>query len=109
MIEFHLYTFSKHFPSSTKNDQIWDLLKPTVKRIYPEIIDRDFKVLAYNVNGYQNFASFEKGLNKYRPLVNTPGEKCQLPNIYLAGDWINTKYPSALMERAVTTGKTETN
>jgi uncharacterized protein with NAD-binding domain and iron-sulfur cluster len=105
VIEFHLYTFSKHFPANTSNDKIWGLIRPTVNQIYPEIIDRDFKVLAYNVNGYQNFASFEKGLHKFRPLVNTPSEKCQLPNLYLAGDWVNTRYPSALMERAVTTGE----
>jgi len=37
--------------------------------------------------------------------VNTVAEKCLLPNMYLAGDWIKTAYPAALMERAVTTGE----
>lgn len=91
-------------PKNATDDQIWDLVSPTIKKIYPEIFEKNFKVLGYNVNSYQNFASFEKGLYKYRPSVNTLSEKCNLKNMYLAGDWVKLSYPAALMERAVTTG-----
>ena len=104
MIEFHLYTFSKLFPKDTPDEQVWDLISPTVKLIYPEIFERDFKLLAYHVNSYENFASYEKGLNAFRPSVNSISEKCLIPNVYIAGDWIKTSYPAALMERAVSTG-----
>ncbi len=105
MVEFHLYTFSKYFPKNTSDDQVWSLISPTVKLIYPEIFRRDFKVLAYHVNSYENFASFEKGLYLYRPTVETFAQKCAIPNVFQAGDWIRTSYPVCLMERAVTTGK----
>ena len=99
-----MYTFSKYFPNGASDDEVWTSISPTVKTIYPEIFDRDFKVLGYTVNSYQNFASFEKGLYKFRPSVGTPSEKCGLANLYLAGDWVKVSYPSALMERAVSTG-----
>jgi uncharacterized protein with NAD-binding domain and iron-sulfur cluster len=105
VIEFHLYTFSKSFPKETTDDKIWDLISPTVKKILPEIFEKEFKLLAYHVNSYENFASYERGLYVHRPSVNTVAEKCLLPNIYLAGDWIKTAYPAALMERAVSTGE----
>jgi hypothetical protein len=49
-----MYTFSKYLPSNTTDEQIWPLISPTVKLIYPEIFDRNFKVLAYHVNSHQN-------------------------------------------------------
>lgn len=79
-----------------------------MKRILPEMFERNFKVLAYHVNSYQNFASFEKGLLSARPNVTFLAEQ-GLNNIYLAGDWVKTAYPSALMERAVSTGREAAN
>ena len=99
-----MYTFSKSFPIETTNDQVWDLISPTVKEILPEIFERNFKLLAYHVNSFQNFASYEKGLYVNRPSVDTIAKKCLLPNMYIAGDWIKTAYPASLMERAVSTG-----
>ena len=104
MIEFHLYLFSKSFPKDTPDEKIWEKISPTVKLIYPEIFERNFKLLAYNVNSYDSFSSYEKGQYIYRPSVNTIAEKCLLSNVYIAGDWIKTDYPSALMERSVSTG-----
>lgn len=104
-----MYTFSKFFPTNTTDDQLWGLISPTVKLIYPEIFERNFQVLAYHVNSHQNFASFEKGLYLSRPTVLTLAEKCSLTNTYIAGDWIRTSYPVALMERAVSTGREAAN
>ena len=108
VIEFHCYTWSSHFSPNVSDDQVWSLISPTIKEIYPEIFERNFNVLAYHVNSFQNFGSFEKGLLQYRPYVNSL-VKNNLKNIYLAGDWIRTDYPSALMERAVSTGREAAN
>lgn len=104
ILEFHLYTFSKYLPKNTTDDQLWSAISPTVKQIYPEIFERNFKVLAYHVNNLENFASFEKGLFVYRPDVRTLADKCQFSNSFVAGDWVKLDHPSALMERAVTSG-----
>ena len=65
-------------------------------------------MLAYHVNKYENFASFQKGLMPFRPKTDTCSQ-ANLNNFYLAGDWIRTDYPSALMERAVSTGREAAN
>ena len=108
MVEFHLYTWSQNFDPNTDDSKVWGLISPTAKLIYPEIFDRDFKVLAYHVNKYQNFASFQKGLMPMRPKTDACSQ-ANLNNFYLAGDWIKTDYPSALMERAVSTGREAAN
>lgn len=108
VIEFHCYTWSKYFDSNVTDDQVWKLISPTVNLIYPEIFERNFQVLAYHVNSYKNFASFELGLNSNRPFVDSL-VKTNLNNIYLTGDWVRTPFPSALMERAVSTGRLAAN
>lgn len=90
------------------DSQVWPLIAPTAKEIYPEIFDRKFKVLAYHVNSYRNFASYEKGLYRYRPTVDM-FTKNGMRNLFLAGDWIKTPFPCALMERAVSTGRLAAN
>ncbi|CAF0759935.1 unnamed protein product [Brachionus calyciflorus] len=108
VMEFHCYTWSSHFSPNVSDSEVWNLISPTVELIYPEIFERNFQVLAYHVNSFQNFASFEKGLLKQRPFSNS-FEMNKLNSIYLAGDWIRTDYPSALMERAVSTGREAAN
>ena len=108
VLEFHCYTWSKHLPSNATDSQVWGYIAPTVFQIYPEIFERDFQVLSYHVNSFQNFASFEHGLNPFRPYVDTLAS-VNLSNIYWAGDWVRTRYPSALMERAVSTGRQAAN
>ena len=98
-----MYTWSKYFDSNVTDDQVWPLISPTVKVIFPEIFTKQFKALAFHVNSFKNFASFERGLDPYRPYTATL-ENFNLNNIYLAGDWVKSSYPSALMERAVSTG-----
>lgn len=108
VIEFHCYTWSKTFDPSVPDSEVWGLISPTVKLIYPEIFDRQFNVLAYHVNNFKNFASFEKGLFHSRPYTDTLAQN-GLNNVYLAGDWIKTKFPAALMEKAVSTGRLAAN
>ena len=108
VVEFHCYTWSAHFNKNASDSEVWGLISPTVKEIYPEIFDRNFQVLAYHVNSFQNFASFEKGLLSARPYVNSFASN-KLAGFYVAGDWVRTDYPSALMERAVSTGREAAN
>jgi isorenieratene synthase len=65
-------------------------------------------VLFTHVNSFENFSSFQKGLLKFRPTTRSLNDN-GLNNAYLAGDWIKTDYPSALMERAVSTGREAAN
>ncbi len=108
VIEFHCYTWSKFFDPNMEDKYVWGNISSTVKLIYPEIFQRNFNVLYSHVNSYQNFASFELGLNKYRPHVGTFADN-YLNNIYISGDWVKTPFPSALMERAVSTGRLAAN
>jgi isorenieratene synthase len=105
VLEFHCYTWTKNFPANVTDDEIWTLISPTVQRILPELFDRKFNILAYHVNTFQNFGSFQHGSIKYRPNVEIFSEN----SIYLAGDWIRTAYPAALMEKAVSTGREAAN
>ncbi len=105
IMEFHLYDWQF---GDVKDEEVWGLIAPTVKEIYPEMFERDFKMLAYHVNSYKNFPSFKKGLQKYRPSATYPS-KSGIPNLSFAGDWLRTSYPSALMERAVSTGREAAN
>jgi isorenieratene synthase len=57
---------------------------------------------------YEDFPSFKKGLHKYRPRSQTP-HQLGLTRLSLAGDWLSTSFPSALMERAVATGREAAN
>ena len=65
-------------------------------------------MLFTHVNSFENFSSFQKGLLKFRPTTRSLSDN-GLNNAYLAGDWIKTDYPSALMERAVSTGREAAN
>jgi isorenieratene synthase len=106
VIEFHCYTWDKHFNLNVSDEMAWILISPIVKQILPEIFDKNFKILARTVNSLQDFSSFESGLAKYRPYTDSLNK---LKNVYLAGDWIRTNYVSQLMEKAVSTGREAVN
>lgn len=105
VVEFHLYTW----PYGDMADaEVWAKISPTVKLIYPEIFEKNFKVLGLHVNSLHDFPSSQAGMAHLRPTVNQPSLS-GIPNMYLAGDWMNTSYPSALMEKAVSTGREAAN
>jgi isorenieratene synthase len=105
ILEFHCYTWTKNFSANVTDNEVWPLISPIVQKILPEIFEKKFNVLAYHVNTFQNFGSFQNGSIKYRPSVDVFSGN----NIYLAGDWIRTTYPAALMEKAVSTGREAAN
>ncbi|XP_006820129.1 carotenoid phi-ring synthase-like [Saccoglossus kowalevskii] len=105
IMEFHLYTW-KYGPVS--DSEVWGIISPTAMEIFPEIIEKNFKILAVNVFSYENFPSFQAGSNRHRPMSHF-AKSCGISNLMLAGDWLRTSYPSALMERAVSTGREAAN
>ncbi|NBO39664.1 FAD-binding protein [bacterium] len=104
VIEFHLYTTPELV--GLPDSEIWPRLRNTVLEIMPEMSDA--KVIATSVGSYHNFTSFECGQGTLRPSA-TEAQSFGLNNLLFAGDWLKTDYPSALMERAVCTGREAAN
>lgn len=99
VMEFHLYCWSH---GEVEDDKVWEIISPTVREIYPEIFDSNFKILASYVKSGDSCASFKNGTAQHRPRAIFPS-KCGITNLGLAGDWLRTDYPSALTERSVST------
>jgi len=101
VIEFHSYAWPED-EKDMSDEEAWETVKKTAVQILPEL--ESLEPLVIHVNSYQNFPSFAKGTNISKPKPDTLVKE-GLPNLYLAGDWIRTEFPAALMERAVLTGK----
>lgn len=104
VIEFHLY--ANNMWRDISDAQVWPTIAPVVNELLPEM--RGARVIDYTVGSYENFTSFEVGQATARPNADFP-KRLGCENLALAGDWINTDYPSALMERAVATGREAAN
>jgi len=104
IIEAHLYADWKW--QDMPDDQVWPTIRSTFLEILPEMANA--QILDYTVGSYHNFTSFETGQGKLRPTSDF-AVKQGLSNVRLAGDWVHTDYPSALMERAVSTGREAAN
>ena len=102
---FHMFAWQH---GEVADDKIWNFIAPAVRDIFPEIFERGFKVLAYHVGGSATYPSYEKGLEKYRPTVNFPKEY-GFPNLAVAGNWLHVDYPTALIERPISTGREAAN
>lgn len=104
IMELHLY--SNWELAGLSDEQIFPAVRNTFLEILPEMWDAN--VLDYTVGSYHNFTSFECGQAAIRPMADT-AKKMGISNMGLAGDWVHTAYPSALMERAVSTGREAAN
>jgi len=108
VIEYHLYNTPEFAadPATGRKaltaEQIWEKITATAVRITPEIAGA--KPLAFSLGGYHNFTSYEVGQASSRLDALSP-RGVGIENLAIAGDWIATSYPSALMERAVSTGR----
>lgn len=85
---------------------MWYDIRPVVLEILPEMADAI--VLGQTIGDYDNFTSFEAGTGLTRPSPWTLRED-GVTNLMLAGDWVQAPTPSALMERAVVTGRLAAN
>ena len=104
IIEFHLYANTE--AENMTDFEVLNYLKPTVLELMPELADA--RVIDFTVGRYHDFTSFEVGQGSIRPRSGFPIE-AGLTNLCFAGDWLHTDYPSALMERAVSTGREAAN
>ena len=59
----------------------------------------DAKICGEFLQIERNFPAFHVGMAKHRPGIETAHQR-----LFLAGDWVDTPYPSALMEGACMSG-----
>ncbi|MEE2756157.1 MAG: FAD-dependent oxidoreductase [Myxococcota bacterium] len=104
VIELHLYANPEiaRIPES----ELWRVLSPTVDELLPGL--GDARVIGQTVGTYEDFTSYETYQATIRPrssFIFEVGGDC----LSFAGDWVKTNYPSALMEKAVSTGREAAN
>jgi isorenieratene synthase len=105
VLEFHLYALDDEFATMAE-EQLWERIRPSVLRVLPEMADAS--VLGRTVGTYENFTSFAAGQARFRPHPSTARDE-GIANLFLCGDWVACRAPSALMERAVLTGRLAAN
>jgi len=105
VIEFHLYAIDEDL-AAVPDDQLWQRIAPTVFEVVPEL--RPATVVGSTVGNYRNFTSFATGTGLSRPQPDSAALD-GIANLLLAGDWVGAPTPSALMERAVVTGRLAAN
>jgi isorenieratene synthase len=104
VIEFHFYADPRI--AALPEDRVWEEVEPVILQALPEL--EGAKVLDTVIGTYHNFTSYDVGQGKIRPYSDYP-KQIGLSNLFFAGDWVQTIYPSALMERAVSTGREAAN
>lgn len=105
VIEYHLYNAPKNpalmKPNLTAEDA-WAAIREESDLALPEL--KGANTLAMTLGSFENFTSYEVGQATARPDALS-ARAVGIANLGLAGDWIRTPYPSALMERSVCTGR----
>ena len=98
VIELHAYALDREYATNPERQaQLASELRAELARAYPETAA--FTVLAQELLIEQDCALLGTGSWDQRPAVRTP-----VPGLVLAGDWVRSDLPIALMERAATTG-----
>lgn len=103
--EFHLYSIDPEL-EAVADDRVWEAISPVVTQVVPELAGH--RVLGSTVGNHHDFTSFATGQGKRRPSV-TGLSRHGITNLLCAGDWVHADTPSALMERAVLTGRLAAN
>jgi isorenieratene synthase len=98
VVELHAYAL----PPGLCDDAIKADLLATLHLLYPET--RAARVLEERYLVRQDCPAFRPGEATLRPRVATPE-----PGLLLAGDFVHTDFPTALMERAASTGMLAAN
>ena len=104
VLEFHLY--ANETLGGMGDDEVWPYIRQTAMELLPDM--QGARILGQTVGSYHDFTSYEVGQGSLRPssgFALDAGAK----QLSLAGDWIATQYPSALMEKAVCTGREAAN
>ena len=93
MVELHAYAV----PEDIDEARIREVLVDRLYDVYPEL--RGVSIIEDRFLLRQDCPAFLPGSYATRPTVETP-----FKGVALAGDFIRTPFPSALMERATATG-----
>lgn len=100
VIEFHMYNIQESWSSESDPKKIWEQhVSPTAFEIYPEL--KDMPTLGFTLGQHENFPSYAAKQESFRPTTEF-AYKMGVANLALAGDWLKTSYPSALMEKVCT-------
>jgi isorenieratene synthase len=93
VVELHGYGLPRGVDEASVRGELLDELH----RLYPEL--RGARVLGERFLMRQDCPAFAPGSFQRRPTVETP-----FPQVVLAGDFVRLPLPTALMERAATSG-----
>ena len=99
IFELHSYALPKDL---TDDDEIKKQLLAELFHYLPEL--KTMKIIHEYFQHRDDFSAFHTGLNKSRP-----GIKTELPNLFLAGDWVKMDNCTMLMEAAYTSGSIAAN
>lgn len=106
IVEFHLYNTPEF--SGLEPGVIWSRIQKTAFELLPELAEQNARAIDFSLGQFKNFTSLEVGQATIRPTSRYPRD-VGVANLALSGDCIATSYPSALMERAVSTGREAAN
>jgi isorenieratene synthase len=98
VVELHAYAV----PRGRTEREVRDELVSTLHALYPET--RDAAIVDERLSMRDDCPAFEPGGYRTRPGVATG-----VPGLALAGDFVRTPFPTALMERAVSSGMLAAN
>jgi len=104
VLEFHLYANDELARMS--DDEVWPYIKDTAIELIPGLASA--RIVGQTVGSYHDFTSYEVGQGEIRPGSDFP-QQVGAERMSLAGDWVATEYPAALMEKAVSTGREAAN
>ena len=102
IVEFHLYNTPQF--ATLSEEEIWREIEETALELLPELKAAGARPIDFSLGRFKNFTSLEAGQGLNRPHSSYP-RSLGIQNLALAGDCIQTTYPSALMERALATGR----
>lgn len=99
IFELHCYALPENLDTEEK---IRSQLLQEFNHFMPEM--KNMRIIHSYFQHKQDFAAFHVGLHANRPTITT-----EIPNLYLAGDWIKMDNCTMLMEAAYTSGAIAAN
>lgn len=100
VLELHAYALDE---DRTDPDTIKRCLREELEDVFPETIGMEFRHQELLIERDCSFADAS------RPWDDLPTSETPDPTVKLAGDWVSSELPIALMERAATTGWSAAN
>ncbi len=96
-LELHLYGLRARHAADQDDETVLAGLRPLVCRVWPELTGRE--LFAHVLRNPSTHSAFSPGVVTRLPTVST-----ELPNLMLAGDFVQSQHPALDLERATMTG-----